>query len=145
MTELRNRRRGRRGGFTLMEVMLVLVILVILGSLSIGMFTRMQKDAQVKAATVQVESFKTYLSAYHFNINQYPNTSQGLQALLTPPGDLKNPQKWTGPYIEKIPEDPWGNAYQYASPGTHRQDEYDLWSNGPDGQNGTADDIGNWQ
>jgi general secretion pathway protein G len=54
--------------------------------------------------------------------------------------------KWNGPYREKaVPSDPWGRQYQYASPGRHNTDSYDVWSLGPDGADGTDDDIGNWQ
>jgi general secretion pathway protein G len=65
--------------------------------------------------------------------------------LRAAPSDLANPAKWDGPYLDKtVPADPWGKPYQYASPGTHNADGYDVWSNGPDGVSGTDDDIGNW-
>lgn len=145
MSSIRSGRRERRGGFTLMEVLLVMVILVSLATLSIGVYSRVQKSQQIKVATAAINNLKSFLYAYYSDTNGYPTTSQGLNALLQPPGDLKNPQRWSGPYVEKVPDDPWGNPFQYASPGTHKQDEYDLWSLGPDGQSGTADDIGNWQ
>jgi len=59
---------------------------------------------------------------------------------------LPNPQRWTGPYLERAPgPDPWGNAYRYKNPGKHNPDSVDIFSIGPDGQQGTEDDIGNWQ
>jgi len=78
----------------------------------------------------------------------YPSTSEGLQALITVPAG--NADRWRGPYImvkgdqNKILLDPWGNPYQYRYPGIHNTTGYDLWSKGPDGRDGTADDIGNW-
>ena len=63
----------------------------------------------------------------------------------TAPGDLTNASKWQGPYLDKeSPLDPWDNPYQYSYPGTRNQDRFDIWSFGPDGADGTADDIGNW-
>jgi general secretion pathway protein G len=68
-----------------------------------------------------------------------------LSALMTPPGDLANPAKWKGPYLEKaIPADPWGRPFQYAAPGKHNPQSFDVWSLGPDGADGTEDDVGNW-
>ena len=56
-----------------------------------------------------------------------------------------NPSKWEGPYLDSdLPLDPWDNPYQYVSPGIHNPDGFDIWSYGPDGINGTEDDIGNW-
>jgi general secretion pathway protein G len=138
--------RRARGAFTLMEVLLVLVILVVLGSLAVGMFTNTKRQADINAAKSQIELFATPLDLYFFAMNEYPSTAAGLEALRRPPADARQPEKWAGPYLDReIPLDPWGNPYQYAYPGTYNPDKYDIWSFGPDGQNGTADDIGNWQ
>jgi len=97
----------------------------------------------------------TPLMAYKLNTGDYPTTQQGLQALITQPVGVKG---WQGPYFNKdwkgphlnpiktVPLDPWGHPYQYAYPSTHHQPagKYDCWSLGPDGIDGTADDIGNW-
>jgi general secretion pathway protein G len=134
----------RRTGFTLMEVLLVLVILVILGSFAVGMFTNTQNNANIRAAKAQVLLLKTPLDMYHIDMNQYPTTSQGLDALHSMPGDVEDPTKWQGPYGEVVPADPWGQPYQYQYPGRTNSDSYDIWSMGPDRQDGTDDDIGNW-
>ena len=135
-------RRRRRGGFTLMEVLLVLVILVILGSLAVGMFTGTQRKAQVNAARSQIGAFETPIGTYYLDINEYP---PDLESLRRPPSNLENPAKWAGPYLNKqIPLDPWDRPYQYTYPGRNRPEEYDIWSLGPDGVDGTDDDIGNW-
>ena len=79
---------------------------------------------------------------YDSSVSSYPSS---LQALLTQPQDLPDPSKWAGPYLDiDIGRDPWGNPYQYACPGSHNPDSFDVWSFGPDGVNGTPDDIGNW-
>ena len=127
--------RRRRGGFTLMEVLLVLVILVILGSMA-GVFIRgAQKTANANAAQAQIDLFKNAIEMYQLQMLSYPPT---LEALREPTGDLVN---WGGPYLDKpVPLDPWGNPYQYALMGP---EEYRIWSWGPDGVDGSADDISN--
>ena len=78
------------------------------------------------------------LGHYEVDCGTYP---KNLQDLLVQPGGVA---KWHGPYLDKLPVDPWGNTYVYHIPGRHSPD-YDLLSVGPDGKEGTADDIGNWQ
>jgi general secretion pathway protein G len=134
--------RRRRGGFTLMEVLLVLVIICILGSLAVGMFSNTQKLALQRQAKGQIGLFKTPIDTYNMDLNGYP---PDLEALRTPPSGLANEHKWNGPYIEELPDDPWGRPYQFVYPGKMRPDSYDLFSLGEDGQEGTDDDIGNWQ
>ncbi len=138
--------RRRQGGFTLMEVMLVLVILVILASTAGLAYQGIQRRANINAAKMQVGALSTPLDAYHMAVGNYPSTAQGLQALRHQPAELSNASQWDGPYLDSnVPLDPWGNPYQYMCPGTHNPDKYDVWSMGPDGINGTQDDIGNWQ
>jgi general secretion pathway protein G len=131
----------RRRGFTLMEVLLVLAILVILGSMVGYYFAGMQKRGFSDAAKTQIGMFKGQLNFYHLDISGYPTTTQGLTALRTAPSDLRQPEKWRGPYADNdIPMDPWGNPYQYE---LLSATEYHIWSFGPDGQSGTDDDISN--
>jgi len=137
--------RRQRRALTLIEVLLVLAILVIIASLAVTAYGPMQRKAYIRAAEAQIKAFKTPLQAYYLDLNSYPTTQQGLEALRTPPGDLPNPAKWNGPYLDsEVPLDPWGRPYQYECPGRYNPDTYDLWSLGPDGQSGTDDDIGNW-
>ena len=141
----RSRSRRRRGGFTLMVVLLVLAILVILGSLVAMSFTNVIGDSDRKAARSQIGLFETPLRMYFLHLKQFPSTGSGLEALRTPPTDVPNPAKWQGPYLERpVPLDPWGRPYQYSYPGRYNADSYDIWSLGPDGADGTEDDIGNW-
>ncbi len=146
MKTSRCRRNRRRGGFTLIEVLLVLVILVILVSLVVGGYTTAQRKAMTDAARAQIGLFKTPLSMYHLAMFNYPSTQQGLEALLNAPSDLGNSKKWDGPYLEEgVPLDPWGNPYQYESPGKFNTNTYDIWSFGPNQSDGDDDDIGNWE
>jgi general secretion pathway protein G len=78
-------------------------------------------------------------------MDRYPGTDEGLKVLVeAPPGDDK---KWRGPYVKQLRPDPWGNPYQYRSPGTRHTSSFDLWSRGSDsadGGEGQGADIGNW-
>lgn len=132
--------RRRKGGFTLIEVLLVLVILVVLASLAVVAYGPIQRRANVNAAKVQVDLFATALDSYQLAVGSYPSTVAGLQALRRPPADLQSPDKWDGPYLSKdIPLDPWGKAYQYCYPGIHNPDRFDVWAVTPDNQQ-----LGNW-
>jgi general secretion pathway protein G len=135
------RRRTRRSGFTLMEVLLVLAILVILGSMVGVFFAGMQKQGYEKAAKSQIQSFEKLLDLYRLDVGTYPTTNQGLQAVRTQPTDLSRPEKWKGPYAQKdIPLDPWGNPYRYEFTGGTMPR---ISSDGEDLQAGTEDDISN--
>ena len=143
---MKRRNRRPRVGFTLMEVLLVLAILVILGSLVAFSFSNVLGDSDRKAAKGQIGLFEPALKMYYLHLKQYPSTAGGLEALRTPPGDLANPAKWQGPYLEKpVPLDPWDRPYQYAAPGKFNPTSFDIWTLGPDGVDGTEDDVGNWQ
>lgn len=143
------KRRPPRGGFTLMEVMLVLMILVIIASMAVMALGPMRKKARIKAAETQINVFKGPLQAYEMDIGEFPSSSQGLDALLAAPSDLANQDKWFGPYLDAkgnvVPKDPWGNDYVYEYPGKNQDRDWpDIWSLGPDRQDGTDDDVDNW-
>jgi general secretion pathway protein G len=132
------RRRRSQHGFTLLEVLLVLTILVILGS-TVGVFlSRTQTTAQKKVAKIQVDALAQLMEQYHIDVGTFPASQQGIDALFTAPADLADPSRWAGPYSKKqVEPDPWLNPYQYESTG----DSFRVWSFGPDGQDGTEDDI----
>ena len=139
-------RSRRRAGFTLMEVLLVLAILVILGSLVSMTFINVLSDSDIKAARSQIGLIETPLNLYRLHMKEFPSTSQGLAALQVAPSDARLVNRWQGPYLEKeLPPDPWGMPYQYQYPGKHNLTSFDVWSLGPDSQDGTEDDVGNWQ
>jgi type II secretion system protein G len=112
------------------------------------------RDASSIAQT-QVTLFVTALDRYRQSLGTFPSTRQGLQALRTSPADLPKPNQWNGPYLNpeislhpldlELPIDPWDHPYHYRSPGIHNPDGVDVWSVGPDGVDGSVDDIGNWK
>lgn len=139
MTNPRNRKR--RGGFTLVEVLLVLVILVIIASLAVTAYGPMQRRAYENAAKTQIRAFKGPLSAYRLDMGDFP---QSLDGLRVQPGGADQGE-WNGPYLDReVPVDPWRRPYQYVYPGQHDPDMPDISSAGPDGVFGNEDDITSW-
>jgi len=129
-------------GFSLMELMIVMVILGLLASL-VGptLFNKVGKANQ-GTATTQIAMLLGSLDAYRLDVGHYPSEEDGLQALVTDPGD----EKWDGPYLKKgVPQDPWGTPYHYQNPGEHQ--EIDIFTYGsdnrPDGEKEKSD-IGSW-
>ncbi len=135
-----------RAGFTLLEVMIVVVILGILAALVVPKIISRPDEARVIAAKQDIASFLQALKLYRLDNLRYPTTEQGLQALSEKPMSAPLPPNWkTGGYIERLPKDPWGNAYQYLNPGLHG--EIDVFSLGADGAargEGNDADIGSW-
>ena len=135
----------RRGGFTLIEIMVVVVIIGVLAATIIPQFMTTTHDAKVSAAKASIAEIETALGMFKIHMDRHPTTEEGLKALVeAPPGDEK---KWRGPYVKLIRLDPWGEPYQYRNPGVHRKSGFDLWSRGADkadGGEGDAADIGNW-
>jgi len=124
-----------------MEVLLVLVILVVLASLAVNVFSGTQEKADRNAAATQVGFYKTAVERYRLDTRQYPGN---LEELVNKPSDSAMANKWGGPYMDKIAKDPWDHEYRFAAPGKHNTSSFDVWSVGPDGQDGGADDLGNW-
>jgi general secretion pathway protein G len=136
------RRRAARHAFTLMEVLMVLIILVVIGSIVAPNVFGAKEKADIKAAEAQVGFIKGAVRGYWLSMSKYPAS---LDDLTTKPSDAAEAEKWGRAYLEeKLKPDPWGNEYQYLAEGKHNADGFDVWSNGPDGQSGTDDDIGNW-
>jgi general secretion pathway protein G len=137
------RRRGR--GFTLIELMVVLVIIGVLGALIVPNLIDRADDARVTAARTDVNNLMQALKLYKLDNQRYPSAEQGLESLVKKPTVGAIPPNWK-PYIDKLPADPWGRAYQYLNPGV--QGEIDVFSYGGDGQpggEGNDADIGSWQ
>ncbi len=138
-----NRLTHTRYGFTFLEIMFVVAIIGILLSIAIPRFVGRTQKARIEAAKLQIQHFKTSLGAYEMDIGTFPTTSQGLKALLERPSDVYE-EDWNGKYMDNIPKDPWHEEFIYKSPGDHNED-FDLFSKGPDRQEGTEDDITNWE
>lgn len=141
---IQRQKRGRQAsGFTLIEVLLVLVILVILGSIAVPMFSGVGEKANKQAAQVQVDMLEKAITTYKTMSAINPNS---LDDLVTAPSDPKVAKTWAGPYLDPNRSliDPWHNPYKYNAKGTKSGAGFDVWSIGPDGQDGSEDDIGNW-
>ena len=147
MDNNRKKLRPYRNGFTLLEVMLVLFILVSLAAMTVTVVRGTQQKARIQMAISYINLLENCIERYEQDIGQPPTTQQGLAALLSPPDDLPNPADWAGPYLKDKAKsrDPWGNEYQYISPGTHSRNSFEIWSFGPDRIDGTSDDITSWK
>jgi len=143
-TRIRNRRRS---GFTLLEVLLVVGIIALLAAFVVPTFLSTQRGAEIDIAQTMVDdggTLATQLNLYHMAIGAYP---EELKELVEEPDDEDIAAKWRGPYITDLKKlkDSWGNELQYARDGEFNgEGKYDLWSMGPDGEDGSDDDIGNW-
>ena len=138
-------RRTLAAGFTLIELMVVVVISGVLAALIVPNVLERADDARVTAAKTDINNLVQALKLYRLDNQRYPTSAQGLQALLVKPATGPTPTNWK-PYLDKLPNDPWGNAYQYLNPGI--KSEFDVLSFGADGQaggEGKNADIGSWQ
>ena len=135
----------RQRGFTLIELMVVLAILGVLAALIVPNVLDRADDARGTAARADVNNLMQALKLYRLDNQRYPAAEQGLQALVVKPSTGPAPVNWK-PYLDKLPNDPWGRPYQYMNPGV--KGEVDVLSLGADGQpggEGKNADIGSWQ
>lgn len=131
--------KRRQNGFTLLEIMVVLVIIGVLAAIVAPRFIERADEARVEATKAQMQNIAQALKLYRLHNSRYPNTSEGLNALVQPSRDGKR-------YLDRIPKDAWGNDFIYLAPGVHS--DFDLLSYGADGRPGGAGfaaDIGNWE
>lgn len=139
------RRRNGEAGFTLVEILVVITIIGLIMAIVGPRVLNYLGESKVKAARIQIESLGSALDLYYLDMGRYPNSNDGLAALVQRPG---NAEEWNGPYLKGgvVPNDPWGHAYVYRSPVEHAP--YEIVSYGADGQEGgagTAADISSLQ
>lgn len=133
-------------GFTLLEVMVVVVILAILAALVVPKIISRPDEARGIAAKQDIASLMQALKLYRLDNQRYPSTEQGLQALVSKPATAPVPPNWkAGGYVERLPKDPWGNAYQYLNPGVRGEiDVFSFGADGTPGGEGNDADVGSW-
>ncbi|PSW20440.1 type II secretion system protein GspG [Photobacterium swingsii] len=136
----------KQRGFTLLEVMVVIVILGVLASLVVPNLLGNKEKADQQKVVTDISALEQALDMYKLDNSVYPTTDQGLDALVSKPSSSPEPRNYrNGGYIKRLPNDPWGNEYNYVMPGEHGA--VDIFSLGADGQEGGEDvntDIGNW-
>lgn len=134
-----HKKRRRESGFTLVELMVVIVIIGLLATIVAINVLPSGDQARVTRARADIDTIGSALDLYRLQNGRFPSTTEGLQVLVQPGksgGLLKG---------NRVPQDPWGRVYLYASPG--QKGEADIWSLGADGKDGGEDtnaDIGNW-
>ncbi|MBI5905748.1 MAG: type II secretion system major pseudopilin GspG [Deltaproteobacteria bacterium] len=139
-------RLRNRAGFTLIEIMVVIVILGLLAALVVPKLIGRTEEAKKTQARVQIKHIEQALGLFKLDNGFFPSTEQGLEALVRLPDAGRVPKNYRkGGYLDRVPKDPWGNAYVYVSPGTHG--DYDVSSYGADnapGGEGEDADIQSW-
>lgn len=133
-------------GFTLIELVLVLTLLALIMGAAITVLNRggLVEGAQEDRVKGDIQTISTALDAYSYGAGRYPTTEQGIMALTEKPTTAPVPDRWHR-YMNEVPSDPWKQPYKYRYPAQKSKDPYDVYSMGKDGQENTADDIGNWK
>ncbi|SFP74322.1 type II secretion system major pseudopilin GspG [Sphingomonas rubra] len=140
------KKRPKRNGFTLVELMVVIVIIGLLATIVALNVLPSGDTARIQKAKADIATIENGLELYRLQMSTYPTTAQGLAALTSAPAGVDASRYQRGGYVKRLPEDPWGRPYQYASPGQHG--EADVWTLGADGAEGGEGinaDIGSWQ
>ncbi len=139
------RKRRKRQGFTLVELMVVIVIIGLLATVVVINVLPSQDRAMVGKARADISVLEQAIETYRLDNLTFP---EDLNALVTAPANLAQPERYRqGGYIRRLPEDPWGNPYQYRRQSAHggQFDVYSLGADGKEGGEGNDADLGNWQ
>lgn len=140
------RRSPRDAGLSLLELMVVVVILSVLALVIVPRVIDRPDQARMARAQSDIAAISSAVKLYRLDNFRYPTTEQGLAALVARPATDPQPQNWaSGGYMDRLPEDPWGQPYLYLAPGVHG--EFDIFSYGADaapGGSGADADIGSW-
>ena len=137
------RSSNKSNGFTLIEVMVVILIIATMAAVVAPTIFGQQETAQIKKAAIDIQQLESALERYKLSTNMLPTTEQGLEALVTAPTIDPIPRTYPQDgIIKRLPVDPWNNPYVLLNPGEIGR--FDIYSLGPDGIEGTEDDIGNW-
>jgi general secretion pathway protein G len=129
----------RRAGFTLLEMVIVLgIIAMILGGAIFSM-NKIGDSAKLSQVESDFKSCESALAMYKLNAGSFPTTQQGLKALVDKPSSTPVPRRWIQ-VMKKVPLDPWGVEYGYRYPGKKQPNDFEMFSKGPDGVEGTPDD-----
>lgn len=126
-------------GFTLLELLVVILIIGLLTGIVAPRFMGQVSRSEVTTARAQLDALDKALQSYRIDTGRFPTTTQGLKALVAQPAEES---RWRGPYLQgDVPVDPWGNAYQYRSPGSNGRD-FEVMSLGKDrAPGGSGDDT----
>lgn len=132
--------RRSEKGFSLIELIVVLVILGMLAAVVGPKIVGKLSQSKEKIAKIQISELESALQVFSFDVGRYPTSAEGLEALVRNPGNL---EAWKSSYLAKdLPKDPWGKPYGYRCPGMHG--DFDIYSVGADGIEGTEDDVTSW-
>lgn len=142
-----------RRGFTLVEILLVILILGMLAGVAIVALAGSRDRARIDTTKLKLKAIESAMETYNAHMQRYPSEQDGgLKALLVKPaeeGEGTTASAWAGPYLKEDPKDAWEHDFHYelqdTSAGTTGGPAFKLWSDGPDGQSGTADDIKNYK
>jgi len=133
-----------KAGFTLVEIVITLTIIAILSSGVIYMLKGQIDTAKDTRVDSDLGAIGIALQTYEARALRKPTTEQGLKALVEKPTIEPVPENYKAT-LKELPKDPWGQEYKYRVPAQKSKDDYDIWSVGADGQDGTEDDLGNWK
>jgi general secretion pathway protein G len=152
LKKMRPQYRQTKRAFTLLEIMLVIVIIIALAAVVVPNLGSRREQAKIGTTKIQLKSIEDAMEYFKTDVGRYPTSEEGLQALNSAEQiqDEELSKKWHGPYLGKETKqfslkDAFDHDFHYTCPGEHNTKTFDLYSAGPDGQEGTEDDIGNWE